>query len=154
MGSPLGPTLANVFLYYHKKLGFKPVVLNLNLLSIEGTLMILFHLKHLIEKFCNYSNLQYNNIRFTSEIENENSISLLDIKMSRDNSRVFTNFGSFIPKSYKYNLLFTLLHRPFKVCPNFELFYQQRDKLKTIFPNNGYPKSFVDFCFKKYLTFS
>ena len=100
-GSPLGPTLANVFLYYHKKLGFKPVVLNLPLLSIEGTLMILFHLKHLIEKFCNYLNLQHNNIRFTSEIENENSISFLDIKMSRGNSRVFTNFGSFIPKLYK-----------------------------------------------------
>ena len=25
------------------------------------------------------------------------------------------------------------------------------DKLKTIFENNGYPKSFVDFCIKKYL---
>ena len=66
-------------------------------------------------------------------------------------SEFFTNFGSFIPKSYKYNLLFTLLHRAFKLCSNFERFYQEIDKLKTIFENNSFPKSFVDFCIKKYL---
>ena len=66
-------------------------------------------------------------------------------------SGVFTNFGSFIPKSYKYNLLFALLHRAFKLCSNFERFHQEIDKLKTIFENNGYSKSFVDFYIKKYL---
>ena len=53
---------------------------------------------------------------------------------------VFTNFGSFVPKSYKYNLLFRLLHRAFKLCSNFERFDQEIDKLKTIFENNGYIK--------------
>ena len=66
-------------------------------------------------------------------------------------SRVFTNFGSFIPKSYKYNLLFTLLHWTFKLCSNFEHFHQEIDKLKTIFESNGYPKSSVSLCIKKYL---
>ena len=140
-----------------KKFGFKIVFLNLNLLSIEGT-------KHHIEKFRNHLNRQHKNIRFTSKIENENSISFLDIKISRDNnkfttsvyrkptfSRVLTNFGSFILKSYKCNLLFTLLHRAFKISSNFELFHQETDKLKTIFKSNGYPKSFVDLCIKKWL---
>ena len=44
---------------------------------------------------------------------------------------------------------FTLLHIAFKLCSNFELFHQ--DKLKNIFENNGYPKSIVDLCIKKYL---
>ena len=66
-------------------------------------------------------------------------------------SEVFTNFGTFVPKSYKYNLLFTLLHRAFKFCSYFERFHQDIDKLKTIFENNGYPRSFVDFCIKKHL---
>ena len=48
-------------------------------------------------------------------------------------------------------MLFTLLHRAFKLCSNFEHFHQEIDKLKNIFENNGYPKSFVDFCIKKYL---
>ena len=37
------------------------------------------------------------------------------------------------------------------ICSNFERFHHEIDKLKTIFENNGYPKSFVDFCIKKYL---
>ena len=64
---------------------------------------------------------------------------------------VFTNFGSFIRKSYKYNLLFPLLHREFKLWSNFEHFHEEIDKLKTIFENNDYPKSFVDFYIKKNL---
>ena len=109
-------------------------------------------------------NRQHKNIRFTFETENGNSILFLDIKMSRDNNKftpsvycmltfswVFTNFGSFIPKSYKYNLLFTLLHRPFKLCSNFELFPHEIDKLNTIFKYNGHSKCFVDLCIKKYL---
>ena len=40
MDSLLGPTLANVFLCYHEKIWLQNCPLNLNLLSIEGTLMI------------------------------------------------------------------------------------------------------------------
>ena len=47
--------------------------------------------------------------------------------------------------------MFTLLHRAFKLWSNFERFHQEIDKLKNIFENNGYPKSFVDFGIKKYL---
>ena len=167
VGSPLRPTLANVFLCYHEKIWlqnchseFKPVIYRR---YIDDT-FLLFYLKHHIKNFQNYSNCQHKNIRFTSEIENENSISFLNIKISRDNNKfttsvyhkstfssVFTYFGSFIPKSYKYNLLFTLLHRAFKLCLNFELFHQEIDKLKTIFENNGYTKSFADLRIKQYL---
>ena len=167
MGSPFGPTLANVFLCYHEKIWlqncpseFKPVIYRT---YVDDT-FFLFRSKHDIEKFRNYLNRQHKNIKFTSETENENSISFLDIKITRESNKcmtsvyrkptfsgVFTNFESFIPKSYKYNLLFTLLHRAFKLCSNFERFHQEIDKLKTIFENNGYPKSFVDFCIKKYL---
>ena len=129
MGCLLGPTLANVFLCYHEKIWlqncpseFKPVIYRR---YVDDT-FLLFRSKHHIEKFRNYLNRQHKNIKFTSETENENSISFLDIKITRDNNKfmtsvyrkptfsgVFTNFESFIPKSYKYNLLFTLLHRVF-----------------------------------------
>ena len=167
IGSPLGSTLANVFLCYHEKIWlqnfpsqFKPVIYRR---YVDDT-FLLFRSKHDIEKFRNYLNRQHKNIKFTSETENENSISFLYIRLTRDNNKfmtsvyrkltfsgVFTNFGSFIPKSYKYNLLFMLLRRAFKLCSNFERFHQEIDKLKTIFENNGYPKSFFDFCIKKYL---
>ena len=167
MGSSLGPTLANVFLCYQEKFWlqnclskFKPVIYRR---YVDDT-FLLFRSKHHIEKFRNYLNGQHKNIKCISETEYENSISFLDIKITRDNdkfmtsvyrkptfSRVFTNFGSFIPKSYKYNLLFMLLHRAFKLCSNFERFQQEIDNLKTIFEISSYHKSFVDFCIKKYL---
>ena len=135
IGSPIGPTLTNVFVYYHEKIWlqncpskFKPVIYRR---YVDDT-FLLFRLKHHIEKFRNYFSRQHKNIRFTSETENENSMSLLDIKISRDSNkfttsvyrkltfgRVFTNFGSFIPNSYEYNLLFTLLHRTFQTLLKF-----------------------------------
>ena len=82
---------------------------------------LLFRSKDHIEKFQGYLNCQHPNIMFTSEIEVNNSISFLDFKISRVNnsfstniyhkvtfSGVFTNFESFIPISYKSNLIFTL----------------------------------------------
>ena len=167
MGSPLGPTLANVFLCYHEKIWlqncpseFKPVIYRR---YVDDT-FLLFRSKHHIEKFRNYLNRQHKNIKFTSETENENSISFLDIKITRGNNKfmtsvyrkptfsgVFTNFGSFIPKSYKYNLRFTLLHRVFKICSNFELFHQEIGKLKTVFGNIFQSKRSADLCITKYL---
>ena len=142
------------------KVEFKPVIYRR---YIDDT-FLLFCSKHHIEKFRNYLNRRHENITFTFKTENENSISFLDIKISRDNNkftasvygkptfnRVFINFESFNPMSYNYNLLLTLLHRAFWIFSIFELFYEEIDKLMTNVENNGYPKSFVDDCIKKYL---
>ena len=140
MGSPLGSTLANVFLCYHEKIWlqncpseFNPVIYRR---YVDDT-FVLFRSKNHIKKIWNYLNCQHENLKFTSETENEYSISFVDIKITRDNNKfmtlvyrkptfsgVFTKFGSFIRKSNKYNLLFTLLHRALKLCPNFERFHQ------------------------------
>ena len=87
---------------------------------------------------------------------------ILDIKIVRENNKfttsvyrkptfsgVFTNFESFIPTSYKYALIFTLLHRASKLFS--ELFHKEIENLKNIFGKNGYPLNFTDFCIKKYL---
>ena len=47
--------------------------------------------------------------------------------------------------------MFPLLHRVFKLWPNFEPFHQEIENLKNIFRKNGYPVNFTDFCIKKYL---
>ena len=156
MGFPLGPALVNVFLFYHKNVWlqncpseFKPAIYRR---YVDDT-FLLFRSKHYIEKLQNYLNRQHKNDRFTFETENKNSISFLDIKISRDNNKfttsvyrklifngVFMNFESFIPKSYKYNLLFILLHSTFKLCSVFELFHQEIYKLKTTTKTTVIPK--------------
>ena len=68
MGSPLGPTLANVFLCNHKKIGlqncpfeFKPVI---GRRHIDDT-FLLFCSEHHIEKFRDYLSRQHKNMKFT-----------------------------------------------------------------------------------------
>ena len=107
IGSPSGHTLANVFLCYHEKIWlqncpseFKPVICRR---YVDDTFQ-LFCSKYHVEKFRNYLNGQHKN---TSETENENFISFLEIKISRDSNKFTT---SVFPKP----TLFTLLHRAFK----------------------------------------
>ena len=147
IGSPLEPALSDRFsLFWWKKLASKlPFLISR---YVDDTFLP-FRLKHHIGKFQNYLNRQHKNIRFTSETENEISMLFLNIKISRDNNKfttsvyrkptcsgIFTNFGNLFPKSYKYNLLFTISDRGSKLFSNFELF----DKSKSTFENNGYSK--------------
>ena len=131
MGSPLGPTLANVFICHFENIwlencprSFKPIVYR----QFADDKFLLFRRKDHIEKFRSYLNKQHKNIKFTSEIKENGSLSFLDIKISRENNKfvtsvyrkptfsgVFTNFESFIPDIYKHRLIETLLHRSFRL---------------------------------------
>ena len=141
MGSPLGPTFANIFLCVHEIAWlekclpeFRPVTYK----RYVNVTFLLFQNINQIEKFKYYLNLQHANIKFTSEIEMNHSLSFLETKTVREDNKfstsvyckpkfssVFTNFESFIPNSYKYTLTFTLFHRTFKLCSNFELLHQK-----------------------------
>ena len=94
MGSPLGPTLANVFLCYHEKIWLQNCPSEFKLVIyrkyVDDT-FLLFRSKHHIEKFRYYLNRQHKNIKFTSEAESENFISFLDIKITRNNNKFMTS---------------------------------------------------------------
>ena len=119
---------------------FKPLIYTK---YVDDT-FLLFHLKLHIEKFY-YLNCQHKNIRFTSETENEHSLSFLDIKISQDNNKFTTSIYQFLPTlqaSSQSHINTTCCSPYYKVyCLNFELFHQEIDKLRTIFENIGYPKS-------------
>ena len=163
VGTPLGPKPVNVFLY-HEKIWLQNCSSEFKIgicRRYVDDIFLLFRLKHNIKKFWNYQMHQHENIRFTSETENKNSIFFLDIKKSWDSNKFRTSVNckpKVLPtltapsQSHKHNLLFILLHREFKQCSSFRLFHQEIDKLRIIFKNSGYPKSFVDLCVKKILT--
>ena len=125
MGSPLGPTLANAFLYFHEQIWlnecpdeFKPVYYR----RYVDDIFVLFHSSDHLEKFKNYLNSEHRNIRFSSEKEHNNSMPVLDVLIVRTSnfqktsvyhkptfSGVYSNFNSFISEEYKVGLIFTLL---------------------------------------------
>ena len=107
---------------------FKPIVYRR---FVDDT-FLLFRSKDHVQKFTNHLNKHYKNIKFTSEIEGNGSLSFLDIKISRENNKfvtsvyrkptfsaVLTNFESFIPDICKSGLIETLLHRSFRLCSNY-----------------------------------
>lgn len=80
---------------------------------------LLFQSMNQIEKFRNNLNFQYANIKFTYEIENNNSLSFFDIKIISENKKfttsvhvkptfsgAFINSESFITNFYIYDLIF------------------------------------------------
>ena len=88
LGSPLGPALANIFLSYHKQIWlkncpceFKPVIYKR---YVDDTFLLVRSKDH-IEKFQCYLNCHHPNNKFTFEIEENNFITFLDIKIRRVN---------------------------------------------------------------------
>ena len=136
MGSTLGSALANVFIRNFESIWlencpslFKPIVYR----RFVDDKFLLFRSKDHVEKFRNCLNKQYKNIKVTSEIGENSSLSFLDIKISRENNKfvtsiyrkptfsgVFTNFESFIRDIYKCRLIETLLHRSCILCSNYK----------------------------------
>ena len=94
MGSPLEPTLANIFMCHFEKIWlencpahFKPIVYRR---FIDDT-FLLFQTKDHVEKFKNSLNKQHKNIKFTSEIQENGSLSFLDITLTRENNKFATS---------------------------------------------------------------
>ena len=109
-------------------------------------------------------NSKHQNIKFTVKREENNSLSFLNLKIFRDSgkfqtsvyrkptfSSVLIKFESFLPISYKYDLLSTWLHRGFRTCSSYRTLHFEILNLKRIIWGNGYPNDFVDRSIKMYL---
>ena len=166
MGSPLGPILANAFLCHFEKQwlsecppDFLPKVFK----RYVDDIFVMFLCQSHLKDFVNYMNTKHPNIKFTSEFEQNDIFSFLDVKITRSNNQlitsvfrkatfsgVFTNFKSFMPVTYKFGLVHTLLHRSFSICSSYEKFHEEIVLLKEVFKKNEYPQLFIDKCIKKY----
>ena len=149
MGSPLGPRLANMFMSEHEEVWlnncpatFKPVYYR----RYIDDIIVLFKDKSHLALFQEYLNGQHPNIKFTSEEKNIDTQTFLDVLAKRDIgffstslyckdtfSGVYTNFKSFLAKSYKFGLVFTLIYRSYVICSSFADFHFEVCKLKTYY---------------------
>ena len=95
MGSPLGSTLANVFLCHYEKLwlenvppDFKPVVYR----RYVDDKFVLFKSKDRLLLFFRYMNTRHKNLKFTFDFEQKNNFSFLDVKITRE-IKAFSTFS-------------------------------------------------------------
>ena len=89
-------------------------------------IFVLFSPKEHLQLFVDYMNKQHKCLKLTSEAENDNSFSFLDIKITGHNQRfktsvyrkpsfsgVFMHYENYVDQTYKKSLTDTLLFRCF-----------------------------------------
>ena len=167
MGSPLSPTLANVFLVYHDKnwlehcpVEYRPLYYR----SYVDDIFVLFNSAEHLKRFYSYLNSCHLNISLTMENEKDNRMSFLDVNIICEKDKfttsvyrkptfsgIYTHFDSFLPSSNKIGLLHTLLYRCLRICSDWTKFHLELVKLTDVFKNNGFPENFINNCFKVFL---
>ena len=131
MGSPLDQALGNLFMCSFENKRFKDCPPDLKLVLyrwyVDDTFVLLSSLDH-AEKFKTYLSSQHANINFSLEKEIDGCLSFLDINVFREKGKfatsvyrrktfsgVYSNFNSFVPKTYK-PLIKSLLFRCFSIA--------------------------------------
>ena len=115
--------------------------------------------KEHLQLFVNYMKKQYKYLKLTSEAENDNSFSFLDIKITRNNQQfktsvyrkptfsvVFTHNESYLDQIYKKLLNDTLLFRCFSIFSDYTLFYLKDENLREIVKKNSYTSGIMEQC--------
>ena len=167
MGSPLGPTFANIFLcYYEEKwlsscpADIKPVFYR----RYVDDIFILFKDTDHIERFKAFMNTRHPNMKFTSELEENDVLPFLDIKVIRSGlsfityvyrkptfSGMYTNYNSFLTEIYKTGLVCTLLFRLYTICSDWNLIHSEIEHMRTVMKRNAYPDRLLNKVIKRFL---
>jgi len=167
MGSPLGPTLANIFLCHWEEIWLEKCPLQFRPLFyrryVDDTFLLFSSQSH-VKKFHKYLNSRHVNMDFTYECEIDNKLAFLDVLVSRVSNQLvtslyrkptfsglYTNFNSYISEKYKTGLIYCLLFRVFSLTVDWAKFHEEVKYLSVIFRKNQYPQHFFDRCIKIFL---
>ena len=156
MGSPLGPTLANIFMGYIELKVVPAFKNNLLYLRYVDDCFVVLKSEKTMDKFFNILNNAHDSINFTIEKENNGELAFLDVQIKRKENRFLTsvyrkktftgcylNFQSNCSLKRKVNLIRTLCHRAHKICSP-ELLLSEIKQIKTLLNKNGYPQELVN----------
>ena len=159
MGSPVGPLFANVFMSeFERKHKQKLQELGVNhwwryVDDIFATLVDNAEEAPILE----FLNKQHPNIRFTIENEQDGKLPFLDTCVYRafDSYRttvyrkktftgVYLKWTSLTTRKYKLGLIYCLLDRAWKICPDQQEREKEINKLRSILAMNEYPERVVE----------
>ena len=155
MGSPLGPTMANIFVGYYEAKLFSTIERPIVYTRYVDDTFVVFSDVTQKENFEKNLNVLHRCLKFTSEVEAENKLPFLDVLVDKQDGRFFTRvfrkptftgeytkWDSFCDRRRKVSLVKTLTHRALMICSEKHL-PEEIDAIKEIFSNNGYPSWLV-----------
>ena len=159
MGGPASCVYANAFLCHHEHQWlldcpkeFAPVLYKRYL----DDCFVVFRDKEHADLFDSYINNKHPHIKFTKEVEENNSLNFLDLTLTHANGRISTqtyrkpthtgqgtNYSSFIDHLFKINAIKTLLHRAYSTCSSWIEFDKEVKYLISYFTMNKYPNGII-----------
>ena len=163
MGSPLGPVLAGIFMVDLETKVMPTVKKHMTpwWRYVDDT--IAYIKVNDIEKVLTAINAHHENIKFTYELEDNDSISFLDVKIFRNgrrietsvyrkptNTDVYIHWNAFAPTVWKKGTLNTLVLRAYELCSTKALRDKEIAHLKHVFHDlNGYPHNVITTAIRK-----
>ena len=157
MGNCLAPILADIYMAHLEEQHFLKQVLPCSPTFYRRYVddaFALFTDRNHVDPFLAFINSIEPSIQFDVEHENNDTLSFLDTNVTRASNhlyydvstgikptdkRLFYNFNSFVPVSFKNNLMSTLIFRVFSIASSYIIFDENLQTLKTKFLKNGFP---------------
>ena len=151
MGSPLGPTLANIFVGHCESILAEKAQWPLLYDRFVDDTFSIFESEENAEKFFEVLNGMHPALKFTIEKEENQCLPFMDVFLQRSGNNfirsiyrkptftgLYTRWDSFAPTQQKISLLKSLISRAQKICSKAVL-GNELQNLKQIFAENGYP---------------
>ena len=155
MGSPLGPTLANIFMGHLEHIYFNSNDMPIMYFRYVDDCFVVFNNISDCNRMFNAFNNLHKAIKFTMETEVENKLPFLDVMIERSDNKLITsiyrkltfkgqyiNFQSFCSVKRKTNLIRTLCDRAAKICSP-ERLKTELEYISKILQENGYPEKLI-----------
>ena len=154
MGSPLAPTLANLFLSEMERNWHNEECSPIYYYRYVDDCICIFDDISKVECFKQFLNQQHPNLEFTSEVGGKN-ISFLDVNINMTNTvetsvfrkdtytGLLLNFEANCPKQWQSGLVLGMINRAYIISSTWNIFHDEIQKILHIFKSNGYPENFV-----------
>ena len=156
MGSPLGPTLANILVGYQEEKLFIDNNQPLIYFRYVDDTFARFEDEFNCNRFLKQLNSLHQSLTFTHEKEVNGKLLFLDVLEEKSNTKFLTSvyrkpsfsgqynrWDSFGPKSRKNNPIETLVHRALAICSLSKL-PQEIDFIRSILCSNGYSENVIN----------
>ena len=167
MGSPLGPSFANIFMCALEQNFLSNCPSNYKSILyrrfVDDTFCI-FQNRTQAECFLNYLNRQHPNIEFTQKLEENNSLPFLDTLVThvengfttnlyrkKTFTGLYTHFDSLSLVQCKINLIYVLIYSAFHTYLSYKAFHSQICNIKRFLQQNRFPAQLIDRTIKKFL---
>jgi len=163
MGSPLGPLMANAFMcHLEEKLTRDAVEFpDLYRRYVDDTIVVMPDV-NTAEDFLSTLNNLHSSLCFTMELPVDNTIPFLGMDIIQNGTKLETrvyrkptntglllHYNSHVDARYINCLLKTMVHRAQALSSTPELFYQECDKLRSIFTRLNYPLDVINSAINK-----